>query len=386
MNVPVESLREPERPIESRLLDVLIRAALVFVLVFLCFQVFAPFLTLMVWALILAVAIYPLHRRLARRLGGRQGLAATLIVLLAAVVIVAPSAALMSHFGDSVRQLVHGVQNNTLQVPPPRAGVESWPVVGKKLHAAWSQAHTDLPALVKNLQPKIGELARSALGMVASIAVGVLLFLAAFIIAGIVMAFGEAGARSAEQIFARIVGRERATEFAKLCTATIRAVAQGVIGVALIQAIVIGLTLLVAGVPFAGVLALVVLVLGIAQVPALLVTVPAIIYIWASGDYSNVLAIVYTVILGIGGIADNFLKPLMLGRGVDAPMPVILLGALGGMATAGILGLFVGATLLALGYQIFMQWVSPPPAVPTAVADATAARQAAATGGTTVVG
>lgn len=386
MNVPVESLREPERPIESRLLDVLIRAALVFALVFLCFQVFAPFLTLMVWALILAVAIYPLHRRLARRLGGRQGLAATLIVLLAAVVIVAPSAALMSHFGDSVRQLVHGVQNNTLQVPPPRAGVESWPVVGKKLHAAWSQAHTDLPALVKNLQPKIGELARSALGMVASIAVGVLLFLAAFIIAGIVMAFGEAGARSAERIFARIVGRERATEFAKLCTATIRAVAQGVIGVALIQAIVIGLTLLVAGVPFAGVLALVVLVLGIAQVPALLVTVPAIIYIWASGDYSNVLAIVYTVILGIGGIADNFLKPLMLGRGVDAPMPVILLGALGGMATAGILGLFVGATLLALGYQIFMQWVSPPPAVPTAVTDATAAGHATATGGTTVVG
>jgi predicted PurR-regulated permease PerM len=386
MNVPVESPREPERPIESRLLDVLIRAALVFALVFLCFQVFAPFLTLMVWALILAVAIYPLHRRLARRLGDRQGLAATLIVLLAAVVIVAPTAALMSHFGDSVRDLVHGARNNTLQIPPPRAGVETWPIVGKKLHAAWSQAHTDLPAVVANLQPKIGDLTRSALGMVASIAGGVLLFLAAFIIAGIIMAFGEAGARSAERIFARIVGPERASEFTKLCTATIRAVAQGVIGVALIQAIVIGVTLLVAGVPFAGVLALIVLVLGIAQIPALLVTIPAIIYIWASGDYSNVLAIVYTVILGIGGIADNFLKPLMLGRGVDAPMPVILLGALGGMATAGILGLFVGATLLALGYQIFMQWVSPPAAVPTAVVDATAARHAAATGGTTVVG
>jgi predicted PurR-regulated permease PerM len=227
---------------------------------------------------------------------------------------------------------------------------------------------------------------RSALGMVASIALGVLGFLAAFIIAGIIMAFGEAGARSAERIFARIVGRERATEFAKLCTATIRAVAQGVIGVALIQAIVIGLTLLVAGVPFAGVLALVVLVLGIAQIPALLVTVPAIIYIWASGDYSSGPAILYTIILGIGGIADNFLKPLMLGRGVDAPMPVILLGALGGMATAGILGLFVGATLLALGYQIFMQWVSPPPAVPTAMADATAAARATPTAGTTVVG
>jgi predicted PurR-regulated permease PerM len=371
MNVPIDSPLEPERPIESRLLDVLIRAALVFALVYLCFRVFAPFLTLMVWALILAVAIYPLHRRLARRLGGRQGLAATLIVLLAAVVIVAPTAALMSHFGDSVRGLVHSVQTNTLHVPPPRASVESWPVVGKKLHAAWTQAHTDLPAVVANLQPKMGQLMRSALGMVASMALGVLGFLAAFIIAGIVMAFGEGGARSAEQIFARIVGRERATEFAKLCTATIRAVAQGVIGVALIQAIVIGLTLLVAGVPFAGALALVVLVLGIAQIPALLVTVPAIIYM---------------IILGIGGIADNFLKPLMLGRGVDAPMPVILLGALGGMATAGILGLFVGATLLALGYQIFMHWVSPSATVPDAVADTSAAPRVTPTAGTTVVG
>ena len=368
------------RPIESRLLDVLIRAALILALALLCFQVFAPFLTLMVWALILAVAIYPLHQRLARRIGGRQGLAATLIVLLASVVIVAPSAALMGHFADTVRGFVHGLQTNTLHVPPPRPGVESWPLVGPKAHALWTQAHTDLPAVIANLQPKLGDLARSALGMVAGIAGGILGFLAAFIIAGIIMAYGQGGARSADDIFARIVGPERAGEFAKLCTATIRAVAQGVIGVALIQAIVIGVTLMVAGVPFAGVLALVVLVLGIAQIPALLVTVPAIIYIWASGQYTTGPAVVYTIVLGIGGIADNFLKPLMLGRGVDAPMPVILLGALGGMAAAGILGLFVGAVLLALGYQIFMGWVSTPsPPVPVTTDVTTAAPATPAT-------
>jgi predicted PurR-regulated permease PerM len=110
----------------------------------------------------------------------------------------------------------------------------------------------------------------------------------------------------------------------------------------------IGLTLLVAGVPLAGVWTVIVLVLGIAQIPATLVTIPIIAYIWASGDYGNGAAIAYTVVLGIGGLADNVLKPLMLGRGVDAPMPVILLGALGGMVTGGIVGLFVGATVLAL--------------------------------------
>ena len=130
---------------------------------------------------------------------------------------------------------------------------------------------------------------------------------------------------------------------------------------AFIQAIVVGLVLLIAGVPFAGVLALIVLVLGIAQVPALLVTLPVIVYIWMSGDYSTVAAVSYTVLLFVAGMLDNVLKPLLLGRGVDAPMVVILLGALGGLATSGLLGMFVGATLLALGYQIFMWWVATDP-------------------------
>ena len=137
--------------------------------------------------------------------------------------------------------------------------------------------------------------------------------------------------------------------------------ALGVLGVAFIQAIVVGLVLIIAGVPFAGVLALIVLVLGIAQVPALLLTLPVIGYIWASGDYGTASAVIYTVLLLLAGMLDNVLKPLLLGRGVDAPMPVILLGALGGLATAGILGMFVGATLLALGYQIFMWWVATNP-------------------------
>jgi predicted PurR-regulated permease PerM len=214
---------------------------------------------------------------------------------------------------------------------------------------------------VRSLQPKIGELAKTALGFVAGIGSGLLQFLAAFIIAGILMAFGQSGGRGSRAISERIAGTARGGELVRLSTATIRAVAQGVIGVAFIQAIIVGLALLVAGIPWAGALAGIVLILGIAQLPALIVTLPAIIYLWSSGDYGNAAAITYTVMLFLSGMADNVLKPLMLGRGVDAPMPVVLLGALGGMATAGILGMFVGATLLALGYQIFMAWVAANP-------------------------
>jgi predicted PurR-regulated permease PerM len=278
-------------------------------------------------------------------------------VILGFALLIAPTAVLMNSLGDSVEQLIENVQANTLEIPAPRDSVQNWPLVGKKVHAIWSQAYSDLPSLVQSMQPKIGDLAKASLGFVAGIGGALLQFLFAFIIAGIIMAYGRSGDRGGVAIFRRVAGNTRGTQFAHLAVATIRAVAVGVIGIAFIQAIAVGLCLLIAGVPWAAVLAFVVLVLGIAQVPALIVTLPAIVYIWWSGDYGNVAAIAYTVLLVLSGMIDNVLKPFMLGRGVDAPMPVILLGALGGMAAAGILGMFIGATLFALAYKIFMSWV-----------------------------
>ena len=360
----MESNRVPESAEErivARLLDVFIRAALLLGLALLCYRIFSPFLSLLAWAVVLAVALYPLHQVVARSMRGRQGLAAIAIVLLGFVVLVVPTAVLMSSLGDSVHRLIDEVQANSLAVPAPPDRIAGWAVIGPEIHAFWSRAHDNLPSVVQGMQPKVGNLAKAALGFVAGIGSGLLRFLAALIVAGILMAFGEAGERSSLAIFERVVGTERGAALAHLCTATIRAVAQGVIGVAFIQAIVVGLCLVVAGVPWAGALAGVCLVLGIAQVPAVIVTLPAIAYIWMSGSYGQGEAIAYTILLILSGMVDNVLKPLMLGRGVEAPMPVILLGALGGMATAGILGLFLGATLLALGHQIFMRWVASGP-------------------------
>jgi predicted PurR-regulated permease PerM len=361
MRAPPKPDADLEKRLSARLLDVLIRAGLLGAMAVLCYQIFAPFLALMTWALILAVTLYPAHQKLARKMGGKQGLAATTMVLAGIVLIGVPTVALTFELGDSVHGVADKLRDHTLQIPAPSPGVAEWPIVGAKVHGLWSRAHEDLPAVVKGLQPKLGDLARTALGVVAGIGGALLLFLASFIIAGIIMAFGRAGAASTTSIFDRIVGSGRGEEFARLCTATIRAVALGVVGVAFIQAMVAGVVMLIAGIPFAGVLALVVLVLGVAQVPALLVTLPVIAYIWMSGDYGTAAAVLYSVLLVVAGMLDNVLKPLLLGRGVDAPMVVILLGALGGLATGGLLGMFVGATVLALGYQMFMWWVKTNP-------------------------
>lgn len=353
--------RELERGQSASLTDTVIRLALIAGLAVLCFRVLSPFLNLMVWSIILAVTLYPLHQMLARRIGGRQRLTSVIFVILGITLIVVPTWLLMNSFADSIQRFIGAVQQNTLQIPPPREGVKSWPIVGKNLYEVWSRACADLPGLVQSMQPKIGALARDALSMVASIGGTMLLFLASFFVANIVMARGDSVAHRGRAAFSRVAGSVRGEALVKLTISTIRAVALGVVGVAAIQALLIGLALLLAGIPVAGVLAIVALVLGIAQVPALIITLPVIVYIWASGNYGTGMAVVHTIILLLTGMADNVLKPLMLGRGVDVPMPVILFGALGGMASGGILGMFVGATVLAVGYEIFTHWVGTQP-------------------------
>lgn len=361
MNAPYTLDPVIEERLSRKLLDVFIRAGVAVALALLSYRIFAPFLGLTAWSVILAVTLYPVHQKLARNMGGKQGLAATLLVVVGLVVIGVPAAILMGSLGDSLQNFVAGLRGGALKVPAPAAGVADLPLVGPRLHALWSQAHADLPALLRSRQPQVAGIARQGLGMVAGIAGGALLFMFSFIVGGIVMAWGEPGARAIRNILVRLVGSRRGEELALLCTQTIRAVALGVLGVAFIQATVLGIILVVADVPFAGVLALVVLLLGIVQGPAILISLPVIVWIWSSGKYEAGPAVTYTVLLLLGGILDNFLKPLLLGRGVDAPMPVVLLGALGGLATSGLVGMFVGAVFLTLGYRIFMAWVANGP-------------------------
>ena len=184
------------------------------------------------------------------------------------------------------------------------------------------------------------------------------MFLGALIVAGIMMAFGRSGSDAVNHILCRIAGREQGSKVHTLATMTTRSVAAGVLGVALIQAILLGVGFMLAGVPAAGLLALIVLLLAIMQLPATLVSLPVILWLWNSGDGGTVMNVIWTVYFVLAGLADNVLKPMLLGRGVDAPMPVILIGALGGMVSSGFIGLFTGAVILAVGYQIFMQWVA----------------------------
>lgn len=338
-------------------MEAVIRIGLVAALVIMCARVFAPFVHLVLWALFLAIACYPLHRRFAKYLGGRQGYAATLLVVAGLLLIGVPTVMLGGSFASHMHAGYTAFQNNTVTIPHPAPAIADWPVVGEQVYSTWSAAAEDLPAFLKENQAQLRNLARRALSAAAGTAGSVLLFLGAMVVAGIMMAYGEGGSQAMQRIFNRLAGSARGPRLQSLSTATVRSVATGVVGVAFIQALLLGAGFMMAGIPLPGVLALVVMIMAIAQLPAAIITLPAIAYLWISGDASTVSNIVYSIYLLVAGLADNVLKPLLLGRGVDAPMPIILIGALGGMVMSGIVGLFEGAVLLAVGYQIFMEWV-----------------------------
>lgn len=346
-----------QKMLADDLTDVLIRVGLIAILVVMCVRIFAPFMGLVLWALVLAVTLDPLQERLAKRMGGRQGASSTVLVLATLLLLGVPTFMLASSFANHVQHVNTALQENTITIAAPSPTVAEWPVIGDKLYKVWELASRDLPALLDQLQPQLGTISKKLLGMVASSAGGMLMMFGAVIIAGVMMAYAKPGSTAMLQIICRLAGPEKGPRLHKLSVATIRSVALGVIGVAFIQALLLGIGFILAGIPAAGVLALLVLLLGIAQLPALLITLPAVGYIWWSGD-STGMNVFFTIYLLVMGMADGVLKPMMLGRGVDAPMPIILIGALGGMVSGGMIGLFLGAVLLTLGYKIFMEWVA----------------------------
>lgn len=339
------------------LLDVLIKAGLVAGLVIFAFQVFQPFLELMLWAVILAVTLYPLQQRIKRASGLKDGHAATLVVLLVLLVLLVPIYLVVVSLGQSVESLVALLKSGAWSVPAPPESVATWPLVGPRVYALWLSASESLSGVLNNLMPYLKDAGRIMLGAIASAGGAFLLFIAAIIISGVIMAFGERGEWAAQRIAMRVSGEAQGKPIARLCTATIRAVAQGVIGIAFIQMLLIGVGFVIKGVPGAGILAIAILMLGIAQAPATLITLPVIAYIFSTEGFT-VGTIVFAIYTFVAGLADNVLKPLLLGRGVDVPMPVVLIGALGGMVVKGIIGLFIGPVILAVTYNLFWQWVA----------------------------
>jgi predicted PurR-regulated permease PerM len=344
-----------DRAFTSRVLEASIRLGLIALLVFWCFNIARPFIQPIVWGIIIAIASHGLHRRIAGWLGGRSGLAAALLVVAALLMLLGPAIALTASLVETASHLSGELRAGSLKVPAPAASVQGWPIVGERLYGYWVEGSQNLEATLSQFTPQLKQIGLWLISTAGTTGVGILVFAISIVIAGVILANGPAAAATASRVAGRLAG-DRGGQLTELAAATVMSVTRGILGVAVIQAFLAGIGLLVAGVPAAGLWTLLVLLLAVVQLPSLLVLGPIIVYVFSTS--STAVAVLFAIWSVAVGLSDNVLKPLLMGRGVDVPMLVVFMGAIGGFMNSGIIGLFVGAVVLAVGYTLFTTWLT----------------------------
>lgn len=349
------SVVSPDQKVTALSVKVALHLALVTGLILWCFLIVKPIMIILAWSIILAVALKGLFERLVGMVGGKRGRAATVFSLVAVVLVAVPSYFVGNSLLGSVHSLRGSMSAGTLQAPPPPDDLQNLPLVGERVYDAWSLASDDLQQAVERFEPQIRAFGSWALHFLASVEGTVLKTLLALIIASVLLTYAEPATKTLRKVTGRIEGSWD-EDFVGMAGATIVSVATGVLGVALIQSVVLGIVMFVAGVPAAGLLTLAAFVVAVVQVPMILLMILPMI--WAFSNLSILWAIVFAVFAIAGSLADAPLKAMFLGRGVSVPTAVILLGAIGGMVSMGMMGLFLGAIVLGIGYKIFEIWLS----------------------------
>ena len=338
----------------SSTLEVTLRIAALLLLVVWCLQILSPFLLPIVWGGIIALALYPAFTPLVGWLGGRNLLAGVVIALLLVLLLVVPTLLLGETLVEGSLELGKQVRDGTLALPPPPESVSGWPLIGPPLFEFWSLASNNLQSaltpLIPYLKPAAGWMASAGAG----VGLGLVYSLVAIAVAAVMLARAATAERIARALVDRLSG-SRGAELAELVKQTVRGVAAGVLGVAIIQALLAGLGMLAAGVPGAGLWTLVALLFCVIQAGPALVLIPAVIYMYSFADPTTATLFLAWSVFVVA--IDNVLKPLLMRRGVKAPIAVLFVGSIGGLLTMGIVGLFVGAVVLVVGYTLLMAWL-----------------------------
>jgi len=344
-----------DRAFQRNAMTSFIQIGVLLLLLISCFKIISPFLNVVIWGLIISVALYPLHLKLAAALGGRQKWSATLFVLIGLCALLIPSWILGTSTVHEIRVVSAELQSGEVKIPPPDEKVATWPLIGEKVYKIWSSAALNLETTINQFEPQLAALGRWLLRAAAEGAIGVLQFAFSIIIAGVFLVSADPGYRMSCALATRVTGKG-GQSLTDLSIQTIRSVTKGVLGVAIIQAVLSAIGLVAMAVPGAGIWAALILMLAIMQLPPLLVLGPIAVWVFSTAD--TVPAVIFAVYAFVISVSDSFLKPMFLGKGVDVPMLVILIGAIGGAMVAGIIGLFIGAVVLALAYRLLTAWMA----------------------------
>jgi predicted PurR-regulated permease PerM len=341
-------------------IEVAIRLGALGLLLYLSLVLVYPFISIVIWSVVLTVALYPVYEWMVLRLRGRRRLAAGLITILSLLIVIGPATWLALGLIDSLRIISERLDFSTLTIPPPSKSLKEWPLIGDALYQFWDLASTNFGAALAKILPQLKPLGSGLLRAGADTGIGIVKFLASIVLAG----FLFVPAPSLVDVIKRLAIRlnsARGEEFVIQAAATIRAVSRGVIGISVLQALLAGVGLMVAGIPQASLIAFAVLICGIIQIGPSIILIPVIIWSWTLMETTS--ALLFTAYMIPVNLIDNFLRPIIMGRGLKTPMLVILIGVIGGTLAYGITGLFLGPIVLAVIWELLIAWIQEREAV-----------------------
>ncbi len=333
----------------TRAIYTFLRISFVALIVYWSYLIVKPFILITVWSIILSIAIYPLFKWMARKLGGREKLTALILVLVGLTILLVPSVLMIDSTVDSLQDISDKLKTEGLKIPPPKEKVAEWPVFGETVYDSWMMASENLQTVTKKFRPQIRKIGQKTFTFAGHLVTTLLLFLLSIILAGVFLVFARPMKKASYSVFDTLIG-EQGADFTRLSVATTKSVVNGILLIAITQSLLGGVGMWLVGIPAAGLWAILVLMIAIVQLPPLLILGPIAIYSFTIVPTTP--AIIFTIWCIFVGTSDAILKPLFLGRGVDVPMPAVLVGAIGGVILYGMIGLFVGAVVLAITYKV----------------------------------
>jgi predicted PurR-regulated permease PerM len=340
--------------VKTPLIDTILRIVVLFLLIAWCIGIILPFLETVIWGAIIAIGLHPFFAMVKRWVGNRNTLAGVLLILLMLVILLLPTTLLVKSLVEGIQSLVTQFRNQTLVIPPPDPSVVGWPLIGKPVSQIWLLASQSLESTITTYREPLSKLGLTLIGPIGGFGKGLLMFFVSVIIAGAFLIKADASADFARKLIHRLAG-ERSDEMISITGVTVKNVAKGILGVAFFQFITAGTVFVLANVPLPGLWAFAVLVFAILQLPSVIVILPVIIYLFSVKELAP--AVLWAIPLLVIALSDNVLKPLLMGKGSTVPMLVIFLGAIGGFVFSGLIGLFTGAIVLSVGYNLMVHWI-----------------------------
>ena len=323
------------------------------------FWILRPFLGAIIWATMIVVATWPVMKGIERRAGGRRWLAVSVMSVILLLVLVVPLSAAIGTVVGHVDDIVGWAKRmREFQVPPPPAWLPELPLVGPRAVAMWNEVTEEgVKVLGARVSPYVGGLTAWFVSQMGSFGALFIQFLLTVVAAAVLYAYGEAAADWVLRFGAKL-GGERGENAVRLSGQAIRGVARGVVVTALVQALVGGVGLWIAGVPFATLLTAVMFLLALAQIGAVPILVIAVIWLFWTG--ATGWAVFLAVVTVIAGALDNVLRPMLIKQGAaDLPLLLIFVGVIGGLISLGLIGIFIGPLVLAVTHTLMRAWLYP---------------------------